>query len=106
MLKSEFGWMSNSGYYFNPFIDTQLRFFVNSKKRIAQNKRTYNYSGNYINISNLYFISEQIGIIGLQYGWQRTYGKHWYNSISFGPGVNLYDELILLIYDIELGYRF
>jgi len=106
MIKTEFGYSSNVGFYSNPFIDNQLRYYHNIDKRIKNNKKTYKYSGNYLSLVYIMFLENNDKLLGIEYGWQRTLGKHWYYNIGLGAGKWLGFNEYALIYDIDFGYNF
>lgn len=107
MLKNEFGYSSSLGWVFNPFIDTQIRYYHNIDKRKTENKRTYKYSGNYICLVNRYFLDTKANLIGVEYGWQRMINKHWYNDFGVGAGKWIaINQSFTILFDFGFGYNF
>jgi hypothetical protein len=107
ILKNEFGYIGSSGWIMNPFIDMQLRYYLDIDKRIAENKRTYKYSGNYIAFINAFFPITNSNLIGFEYGWQRIISKHWYYNIGVGAGKwTSGNQNFTIIYDFDFGYNF
>lgn len=107
MLKNEFGYSSTAGWFINPFIETQLRYYLNMNRRKAENKRTYKYSGNYICLVDGYFLDDNTNFIGLEYGWQRTVSKHWYYNLGVGAGkYTTENQDFVFLFDFDFGYNF
>lgn len=107
MVKYTLGYGSPLDFIVAPSLNTQIRYYHNMDKRKRANKRTYKYSGNYICLLDFYSIITQSNAIGIEYGWQRTIGKHWYYNIGMGAGKFTNDnQRFIFIYDYDFGYNF
>lgn len=98
--------LNNAGFNMNPYVDTQLRFYHNIDQRKKDNLRTYKYSGNYISLTHILGLNQKTSIVGFEYGWQRTFGKHSYLNLSVGLGKEIEKRYIYLIYDLGYGFKF
>jgi len=106
MLKNEFGYISSFGWFINPFIDKQLRYYHNIDERKRNNIRTYKYSGNYFCLVHTYFLNEIKSSVGLEYGWQRTLGKNWYYNLGFGVSRRIDTNSYSILCDYDFGFNF
>lgn len=105
MLKFGLGWNS-VGFNINPIIDTQLRFYHNINQRKKDNLRTYKYSGNYLSLVHILGLNKTNNIVGLEYGWQRTFGKNKYLNVGVGLGRGIENQNFYILYDIDFGFNF
>lgn len=108
MLKTSAGYNRTKGAYLEPHFDGQFRFYYNTSKRIANNKRTYNRTGKYLALATI--IQEERGVIGFEHGWQLTSGKNRYDNLSVGIGTSPSFDLFqtnwsfFLLFDYDIGY--
>lgn len=105
MLKFEVGW-NNVGFNINPIIDTQFRYYHNVNQRKINNIRTYKYSANYISLVHIYELNKTANIVGLEYGWQRTFGKNKFLSVGVGLGKGIESQNLYILYDLDFGFNF
>ncbi len=107
MLKLSIGYGKRLGdWYILPHLNNQIRFYFDSDKRKAQNKRTFRYSGDYVSLSHSILLDGTNNMLGLEYGWQRTLGKNFFYNLSIGGGYLPAQNLPVLIYNIDMGYNF
>lgn len=105
MLKNELGYNSSSSWSISPYLDTQLRYYHNIEDRKKNNKRTYKYSGNYFCLVHVLFFDDNKSYIGLEYGWQRTIGKHWYYNLGLGAGKRIDTNGVAILCDFDFGFN-
>lgn len=106
MFKNDFGYHSSYGFFIVPYVNSQLRYYHNIDKRKMEKKRTYKYSGNYFSLIHALFVVDNSMFVGLEYGWQRTIGKHFYYNVGLGAAKWIGNNNISLLHDIDLGYNF
>jgi hypothetical protein len=108
MLKSELVFSEYDGLLFNPFLDTQLRYYYNIEKRKQENIRTYKYSGNYVSFFNYYYyLFSNTNLNGVLYGWQRVINKYYYYNLGIGAGKwTIEKQYFTIIFNFDFGFKF
>ena len=100
-----------------PGAQAEFRYFTNMNRRLSKGKNIAGNSGNFVALTNQFFLSKAIignfdyggsftNIVALTYGIQRTRPKGFYWGVSFGPGVAI-DEIdteFSLFVDAKLGW--
>ena len=105
------GWLvsiTNSGTeaLIFPIIDNQFRYYFDYKARVLENKKTYNFNGNYFALTHKYDFTYSNTNFGVFYGWQRTHSKYWYTNIGVGGGYNVTSAEFFILYDVDFGLNF
>lgn len=88
-----------------PYLNNQLRYYYDYKKRVKENKRTLKYTGNYIAAVNYSSLNFSSNTLGLAWGTQH-HGKRIYNFISYGLGYNLTYNRFHFLLDYGFGFSF
>lgn len=100
-----------------PGAQLDFRYFTNMDRRVSKGKNISGNSGNYLAVSNQFFLSKAIignfdyggsytNITALTYGIQRTRPKGFYWGFSFGPAIAVdeFDADFSLFLDVRLGW--
>jgi hypothetical protein len=110
---------------FTPTYHSSIRWYYNTKRRIEKNKNTSFFSGNYISLLTSISLDRQIkpssstlvtafivpyDYLGIHYGLQRNFRRHWFWNISIGGGLKYNKHVppvLKTIYgEMGLGYTF
>ncbi len=106
MIKTQPGLILPFFVILEPYLENQLRFYHNIDRRKLENKRTYRFTGNYYSIVHRYYMLQNYNLIGFEYGWQRTVGKHWFYNLGIGAANSINFRNVYFIYDFSVGFIF
>jgi hypothetical protein len=70
----------------NPRITLEPRYFINLHRRMEKGKRTDYYSGWYVGMPFSLGFPDLKFSLGTTFGFQCSFGRHWYWNIGIGPG--------------------